>query len=248
MNSAVVSKLRTRLVNLLPAGLVDGAARRVWPPVCLVCGLGSDTGEDCCAGCRDDLPVPAGRCRRCSAVLVRDVERCGACQTAPPAFDRAVAAFEYAAPVAHLIRRFKFNGDLAAGRVLARLAAERLARCAARRPQVMAPVPLNWRRHWQRGFNQAELLGRDFARHFGGLPWAPVLVRTRPTATQSDLPARRRAGNVRGAFGVARLPAGAKHVVLVDDVMTTGATLSECARVLKRAGVTRVDAWVVARA
>jgi len=74
------------------------------------------------------------------------------------------------------------------------------------------------------------------------------LSRSRATVTQSELPADRRAGNVKGAFALRRLPPGVRHAVLVDDVMTTGATLTECARVLKRAGVGRVDVWVVARA
>jgi len=92
------------------------------------------------------------------------------------------------------------------------------------------------------------MLCRDLGRHLKALPWAPVLRRTRPTRAQSELPADRRRGNVRGAFRLQRLPPGTRHVALVDDVMTTGSTLDECARVLKRAGVERVDVWVLARA
>lgn len=228
--------------------MVDGAARALWPPTCIVCGRGSDNDEDCCTGCRGDLPVPPGRCRRCGAVLPRDIERCGQCLSAPPRFDRAFAAFEYRPPVAHLVQRFKFSGDLAAGRVLARRFARRLVDIGACRPELLVPVPLNWRRQWRRGFNQAALLARDVANDLGGIPWTQALVRTRPTATQSELPARRRAGNVRGAFRLRRLPCEIAHVALVDDVMTTGSTLNECAALLKRAGVARVDAWVVARA
>ncbi|MGK7294946.1 MAG: ComF family protein [Candidatus Wenzhouxiangella sp. M2_3B_020] len=228
--------------------MVDSAARLVWPPVCLVCGRSSDRERDCCSGCRAAMPTPAGRCRRCAAVLERDVEACGGCLSRPPAFNAAWTAFEYAAPVANLVQRFKFDGDLAAGRVLARLMAERLVAVRADRPQLMVPVPLNWRREWRRGFNQAGLLCRDLSRHLDGLPRVSALRRARATAAQSDLPADRRGGNVRGAFTVRRLPPGARHVALVDDVMTTGSTLAECARVLKRAGVGRVDAWVLARA
>ena len=194
------------------------------------------------------MPTPSGRCRRCAAVLERDVEACGACLVRTPAFDSAWTAFEYAAPIASLVQRFKFEGDLASGRVLGRLMAERLVALGADRPQLMVPVPLNWRREWRRGFNQAAHLCRDLSRHLDGLPWVSALRRARPTATQSDLPADRRSGNVRGAFAVRRLPPGTRHAVLIDDVMTTGSTLAECARVLKRAGVARVDAWVVARA
>ncbi len=248
MDSALVSKLWSRLVNLAPAAVIDKSARWIWPRVCVICGQASDTDEDCCGGCAAELPIPSGSCRRCGAVLARDIETCGACQVSPPAFDRTVTGFVYARPLAHLIQRFKFSGDLAVGRVIARRTAKRYAAIGVARPQLMVPVPLNWRRHWKRGFNQSEMLCRDFQRHFGGLPWMPALTRVRSTATQSELPAGRRAGNVRGAFRLDRLPPGAKHIALVDDVMTTGSTLNECARILKRAGVERVDAWVVARA
>lgn len=194
------------------------------------------------------MPIMAGHCRTCGLELGRTVEACGECLARTPAFDSTRAGFGYRAPIASLVQRFKFDRDLAAGRVLARLLAERLAASRAPRPDLMIPVPLNWRRLWRRGFNQSELLCRDLSRHFGGLPWADALQRSRPTVTQSELPADRRAGNVRGAFAVGHLPPGVRHAVLVDDVMTTGSTLRECARVLKRAGLARVDVWVVARA
>lgn len=244
----LVSESRTRLVNLKAQLRVDRVFDAVWPPVCLVCGQGSDAGHGCCSGCRADMPTMNGYCRSCGLELARTVDACGECVGRPPRFDRAVAGFGYRAPIASLVQRFKFDRDLAAGRVLARLLAERLVDIGAARPDLMIPVPLNWRRHWRRGFNQAELLCRDLARHFGGLPWADAIRRSRATVTQSELPADRRAGNVRGAFAIGRLPRGVRHAALVDDVMTTGATLTECARVLKRAGVERVDVWVVARA
>ena len=237
-----------RLVNLKRHLKVDSVLDAIWPPICLVCGQGSDSGHGCCNGCRAGMPTMQEYCRTCGLELARTVEACGECVGRPPPFDHTLPGFGYRAPVASLVQRFKFDGDLAAGRVLARLLAEQLAGMGAARPDLMIPVPLNWRRHWRRGFNQAELLCRDLSRHFGGLPWADALERSRATATQSELPADRRAGNVKGAFALGRLPPGVRHAALVDDVMTTGSTLRECARVLKRAGVAGVDVWVVARA
>ncbi|MBS3744172.1 MAG: ComF family protein [Wenzhouxiangellaceae bacterium] len=246
------SKHAAPLFGLKDFSGVDGSGRRlgqwIWPPRCIVCGRGSNTARDCCSGCRSDMPLAAGRCLRCGLELPRTIDACGECVARPPPYAATRAGYAYRAPVASLVQRFKFDGDLAAGRVLARLLAERLTESNAPRPDAMVPVPLNWRRQWRRGFNQSELLCRDLSRHFGGLPWADLLNRARPTVTQSELPAERRAGNVRGAFTAVQLPPGLRHAVLVDDVMTTGSTLRECARMLRRAGVGRVDVWVVARA
>lgn len=247
-SAGLVSKARRRLVNFRLRPAVDGVARRIWPPVCVICGRLSDQPHDWCSGCEAALPVAAGECRCCGVVLPRSLDRCGACIDSPPPFERTEAAFVYARPIPALVQRFKFNGDPVAGRVLAELMARRLVARGAHRPQMMVPVPLNWRREWRRGFNQAEWLCRDLHTRLGRLPWAPVLARRRATRAQSELPATRRAGNVRAAFVVRWMPPGVRHVALVDDVMTTASTLAECARVLKRSGIARVDAWVVARA
>ncbi len=220
----------------------------LYPPVCLICGLAGREQMDCCAGCEADLARLLARCRRCGLELVRPVELCGRCTTRLPGFDSAWPGFAYRGDIERLVQRFKFQRDLAAGRLIARLLARSLQDQLTPRPDLMIPVPLHYRRRLARGFNQAEFLCRDLSRHFSGLPWTAALTRPRATLAQSDLPADRRRGNVRGAFKLKHLPPGAKHVSLVDDVMTTGSTLHECARVLKRAGVERVDVWVVARA
>ncbi|NEP61672.1 MAG: ComF family protein [Symploca sp. SIO2G7] len=164
-----------------------------------------------------------------------------------PVFDRTFAGFIYSQPTQGLIQRFKFHGDLAAGRLLSTRLAEELQHSIREWPECMLPVPLHWLRQWRRGFNQAELIARDVA-HALALEYQNVLKRTRATQSQSELPARQRAGNVRGAFSLRSVDQLPSHVALVDDVMTTGTTLNECARVLKNSGVERVDVWVVARA
>jgi len=227
---------------------VDKLRRNLFPPVCLVCGGDGQSDMDCCAPCEADLPVLAGRCRRCGLELNRDFDLCGRCATARPHFSSAWPAFAYRGVIEGLVQRFKFHGDLAAGRLLGDLLARRLSQSGAPRPDLLIPVPLHARRRLHRGYNQAALLCRDVSRHFGTLPWTEALRRVRSTAVQSELPAERRGGNVRGAFEIACLPGRPKMVALLDDVMTTGATLDECARVLRSAGVERVEVWVVARA
>ena len=226
----------------------DRLRRALFPPVCLICGQDGRAGIDCCAGCEPELPLLAAQCARCGIEMDSPVELCGRCAMALPAFHNTWPGFAYSGPIERLIQRFKFHGDLAAGRLLADLLARRLIELEAPRPQLIVPVPLHARRQLRRGFNQSALISRDLSRWFGHLPWLEALRRSRPTVAQSELPAERRSGNVRGAFQLHRLPPGCRHVALVDDVMTTGSTLNECARVLLQAGVRRVDVWVVARA
>lgn len=243
--------LGRQVIWITRGGLAQQAGRlrrMLFPPVCLVCGQDGRAEIDCCSGCEPELPLLAAQCARCGIEMVSDVALCGRCAMALPAFHATFPGFAYQDVIERLVRRFKFHGDLAAGRLLADLLARRLVDQGAPRPQLMVPVPLHRRRRLRRGFNQSAMLCQDLSRWFAGLPWLEALKRQRPTATQSELPADRRSGNVRGAFALRRLPPGTRHVALVDDVMTTGATLNECARVLVQAGVERVDVWVVARA
>lgn len=221
------------------------AGRALLPPRCVVCaGTGADM--DLCAPCRAVLPWNEGACRRCGLALAGEGEDCGACRLRPPPFARVQCPLRYAFPVDRLVPRFKFHGDLAAGEVLATLMHWGLD--PADRPQALVPVPLHRGRLRGRGYDQALELARALARLGGPPVRAGALRRLRETAAQSRLGAQARRGNLRDAFGLRQghgLPA---HVALVDDVMTTGATLAECAGVLLAAGVHRVDAWCIARA
>jgi ComF family protein len=175
---------------------------------------------------------------------------CGACQQAPPPWQRTVAALDYRFPVKQLVRRFKFNGSLASGDVLARELSRAVAGSPPPLPELIVPVPLHRWRLFLRNYNQAELLARRAGRDFG-IPVASLLLhRNRRTRAQAGLDAKERRRNTRGAFRLGR-GQGRRlrdHVALVDDVMTTGATLTECARVLRTAGVSRIQVWVAARA
>jgi ComF family protein len=222
--------------------------RWLLPPVCLICGQRGRRGLDCCPGCESELPAVVTACRQCAVALPTATARCGRCTRRPPAFDASWAAFAYERTIETLVRRFKFHADLAAGRVLCQLAARRLRTAGASRPQALVPVPLHWRRAAARGFNQADLIARDLSRQLGRIPVAPLVRRQRPTPAQSALPAAERRRNVRAAFACRSIPPGLVRVTLVDDVMTTGATLDACAAALKRSGVERVEVWVLARA
>jgi ComF family protein len=171
-------------------------------------------------------------------------ESCGRCLRHPPAFDAALAAFEYRFPLDRVVLRFKFAGDLAAGRWLASQLAHATREATA--PDLFVVPPSDASRLRARGFNPALEIARVLGAERGVRvdPW--IVARVRATAPQPGLGGRARRANLRGAFACRRALDGA-HVVIVDDVMTTGATVDALACALKSAGARRVDAWVVAR-
>lgn len=197
-----------------------------------------------CASCTAELPrTGTHTCPRCA--LPSPVGAlCGGCLATAPHFDATLAALEYRFPTDVLVQALKFRGELSVAALLGRMLAERVA--DGERADIVTAVPLSAARLRERGFNQALEIAREVARrtHFRLEP--QLARRSRDTAAQSALPWAERSRNVRGAFASGRLLAG-ETVAVVDDVMTTGATLEELARTLKRAGAARVLNWVVAR-
>ncbi len=222
------------------------AIRRLLARRCVVCDL--DVGDPLCPGCARDYFSAGARCAVCALRLppsARAGDRCGHCLHEARHFDATVAVADYAPPVDRMIAALKFGGRLplaaAFGALLGR-AAQPLLRGA----DAICPVPLAFERLAERGFNQAHEIARRVAAACA-VPLRPGLLRrTRHTAAQMDLALADRRRNVRGAF-VARGDLASRHVVVVDDVMTTGATLDEVAAALKRAGAARVTNLVVAR-
>lgn len=233
---------RTARVRLVRAG--RALLQLALPPRCLLCGASGQPQLDLCRGCARDLPRNHCVCARCALPLPQPAATCGACQRRPPPWAIAWAPFRYAWPLNLLETRFKFSASLACGRTLA--AAWIAAGPPPLRPGCIIPVPLHARRLRERGYNQALELARPLARAWRLPLRADALRRVRATPAQSALDAAARRRNLRGAFAAtaADLPA---HVALLDDVMTTGATLAACARTLRRAGVRRVDVWALAR-
>lgn len=226
---------------------VIGALQRfVLPYRCLLCGAAGDGGLDLCGHCAAELPRNRACCARCALPLPEPATLCGQCQRRAPPWDAAWVPFRYVWPLDRLESRFKFSADLAAGRVLSSLWLHE-----PRPPQMptwILPVPLHVGRLRSRGYNGTLELAKPLARCLDISLRADALKRLRSTAAQTELGALARRRNMRGAFAVPDHMAWPAHVALLDDVMTTGATLAECARTLKRAGVQRVDVWALARA
>lgn len=224
----------------------------VLPPLCIACRKPVGEPGALCLECWGAIRfIGPPHCDRCGLPFehVQAAALCGECLARPPAFQRARAVMRYDEASKRLILRFK-NADRvhaapALARWIARAGADVLASA-----ELIVPVPLHWRRLFRRRYNQSALLARALARETG-IAWSPdALARLKPTPSQGGLSARERRLNVRGAFKVPppRRPlVWGKRVVLVDDVLTTGATLDSASRALLRAGAAGVDALAIAR-
>jgi ComF family protein len=200
-----------------------------------------------CPPCDADLPrissgPDAGRCPRCALASPAGA-LCGRCLARPPAYDATQAALDYSFPADVLIQALKFRGELALAPLLGDLLSKSVSSMDV---NCIVPVPLSAERLRERGYNQSLEIARALAAR-SGVRLAPELCeRVRDTPAQTDLSIPERARNVSGAFHCARM-LGGLSIAVVDDVMTTGATLDEVAATLKRAGAVRVVNWVVAR-
>ena len=215
--------------------------QRMIAPSCLLCA-GPSAGALLCARCDADLPhLAMEHCDTCALPLTSG-KRCGACLSHPPAYDHVCAPYTYAFPADALVQALKYRNMLA----IAPFFGNAVAASIDERPDVIIPMPLADARLRERGFNQAQEIARHVAR-ISGITLLPRACRkVRNTAPQAALPWKERAKNVRKAF-VCDEDFSGKHVAVIDDVMTTGATLNELARNLKQAGAARVSGLIVAR-
>ncbi len=221
------------------------------PRLCLFCGaaVGEEAQVAVCPECEGKIEwVESSLCPCCGLVFpAREGldHLCGPCQKAPPHFRRARAAALYEGPVAEAIKRFKFGRQMAYLPVLQSWLKQPRCQELLEEADLLAPVPLHPRRLKARGFNQALLLAQGWE----GTPLSrEVIVRVRHTKPQIGLNPKERQENVQGAFAVPHpQEVKGRKVLLVDDLYTTGATVKECARVLRRAGASEVNVLTVAR-
>lgn len=221
---------------------------RLLPNHCAVCrsptrGTLGRLCEDCVARFAAERP----RCRRCALPLPAGPSLCGGCLRSPPPWSAAITVGDYGYPWAGLLAAQKFDAALDLAPALAALLAARVDASAV---DALVPVPLAARRLRERGYNQAARLAAALARRIERPLRDDWLLRLTDTAPQLGLPRGQRLANLRGAFAAEPLALHAlrgRRIALVDDVMTTGATLAESARTLLAAGAAEVQAWVVAR-
>ena len=238
--------------NLLWQTLLDA----LFPPRCAAC-LGWSRAPFCAACAPQLRPIGAPLCKNCGAPfdpLAFAASQCAQCRERPPQFGAARAAFHFDGPMREAIHRLKYNEKAALAARLAPLLEQILANDAVLsplRPDFLVAVPLHPRRLKKRGFNQSHLLALELSR-ICRIPLAAPLRRTRNTTPQVELKSAERAKNVRGAFEIdaalwAKIGGKNARFLLIDDVITTGSTLGEAAKVLKKAGASEVCALTLAR-
>lgn len=219
----------------------------VYPRHCVLCGSPGHGGIDLCLGCQGELPWNSMACLCCGSAMEIAGTICGPCQRRPPSFSSSHIPFRYESPLNYLLPKMKFQQKLYLVPLLAQLMAEGILQRDEPLPEVLLPVPLHAVRMRERGYNQALELARPLARQLQ-IPLAQGLcLRQRETQAQTSLTGAERRRNLRGAFAV-RPGEVPQHVAIVDDVVTTGATVEELARTLLRAGVETVEVWACARA
>lgn len=208
---------------------------------CRFCTARCDRWE-ICPGCLEDLPWITAGCQHCGMPLASGARICGQCLSAPLAIQRTQALWTYSDDIDTLIQAFKFNGDLAAGRLLAEMTAETLHRRGRACRGPIIPMPLHPQRYRARGFNQSALI----AHWLGPSVMETVVTRSMHTPSQRGLTAKARQQNLEQAFVLRQPPP--RVVTLLDDVLTTGASLNALAKTLRAGGAEHIEAIVLARA
>lgn len=223
---------------------------RLIPNACLLCGdicSNSRTGL-LCIHCLEQLPHLEAfpyLCSCCALPLKSAAPLCGHCLERKPAFSRSCIAFSYEHPLDFLIHQFKYRHQLTSGKLLGQLLVETCRQ--AERPDFLVPAPIHWRKRWQRGFNQTELLARQLGRALD-LPVVDALRQTRYHPAQKNLGRRERQKNLRQSLALSNPTAiNGAHIALVDDVVTTTATARALSELLLKGGAQRVDIWALAR-
>jgi competence protein ComFC len=242
------------MIALRKFELLEAVASLLYPPVCTRCGSKIRAGEYLCEQCEAKaMRIVAPFCQKCSEPFegaITSAFTCANCAHRAIYFDAAVAAYRGRGIVRQTIHDFKYGRQVHLRHLVARwlCAAFDDERLNGRQFDIIVPVPLHPTRQRERGFNQATLLAELLSARVSS-PCKPMLKRIRYTTTQTSLDRAERMENLHNAFRLRKnTDVRGLHVLLIDDVLTTGSTLSECARVLKRAGAISVHAATAARA
>ncbi len=219
------------------------------PNTCALCQCHSSNGTDLCDSCMQCLPWNQQACQQCAMPLADKAQtHCGQCLKNPPPFDRMLSLFIYKRPITHMINQLKFHSKLVQSKLLGELLAEKITQYYKQEnlPELIIPVPLHKKRLIQRGFNQSTELAKPISRALNIPIDKHACVRSKHTQAQSSLHAKLRKQNTKGAFAMNKT-INATHIAIIDDVVTTGSTISELSKTLRQQGAKLIDIWCCAR-
>ena len=230
---------------------VDSFFNILLPRACLLCRIPTQEAHHLCPPCAKELPILSHSCQKCAQFLhaaKRRLLTCGLCLTDPPPFDKVFALFPYQPPLPRLVAGLKFEKQLSIARLFSCLMVQAVRTQWYQQtplPDLILAMPLHAKRLKERGYNQAAEIAKPTAKALK-IPLDHGIIRSKYTRPQSTLPAEERRQNTVNAFTATRSYRG-QHIAVVDDVMTTGHTVSALASLLKRQGARRVDIWCCAR-
>ncbi len=212
---------------------------------CLLCHAQiADASHYLCPPCLHDLPYLTHSCPQCGTALTKQTDTsCGKCQANTSPIQQTFSLFHYKPPVNHLIKQLKFHHTLLIANLFGKLLAEAIKQQDTPLPDCIIPVPLHTRRLRERGYNQALQIAKPLAKELGIPLQTSLLVRSKYTRPQTDCSFKERKTNLRNSFSCTLEATSYQSIAIVDDVITTGTTINEAAKVLRRHGVKQVFAW-----
>lgn len=220
------------------------------PHTCILCGSRKCTHLDLCDDCQKDMPFLQDVCSQCAQPIAYSENIiCGKCLNDPPPFTTTIALYSYNNPIDYLITQLKFHNKLLYANILGKLLARKLQLHyqSLPKPSIIIPVPLHVKRLKERGYNQALEIAKPIAKILNIPIDKCSCIRAKNTEMQATLAARNRAVNVKKAFAI-RKKLEYKYVAVLDDVVTTGHTITEFCQILRNNGVAKIDVWCCARA
>lgn len=217
---------------------------RLFPQPCILCNAASGNELYLCPDCLSDLPFHRDEyCPQCGLPSTNNLI-CGACIASPPDFDATKSIFRYEYPISQLVQHYKYGQQLHLGNLFAKLLQHKLS--AHKLPDLIIPMPLHQKRLAERGFNQSLEVAKIVGKALNISLDYTACLRTKYSPPQASLPLRQRATNIKGAFTCTKSLTGLR-IALIDDVMTTGASLNALAKAVKTKGASHVECWVIAR-
>jgi len=244
-------RINTRFISSIFNSLYDW----LLPPCCILCGYATHCSHNICIRCQQNLPILPNCCQQCARFLpvvintvINTPLTCGACLNNPPPFDRTYALFPYEPPITQLVINLKFQHQFSVAKAMGDLFIQKLQVWYANQPlpDLIIPIPLHPKRLRERGYNQALEIARPIANTFAIPIDYHSAKRIKHTFAQSSLVAADRKQNMENAFKISGDYSGLT-IAVIDDVITTGHTITECCKALKQHGAKHIDVWCCAR-